>query len=109
MTQEDKKFYGQQCQDETITMEFRKLHHEIVNRIIKFCNDHNITIDEVTMKIYDIDESIPYHSWQAPTDSSLTFMKFSDDWKALMRCEKIVTEEEYKKIKMEQEPYLFSM
>ena len=109
MTPEDKKFYGQQCQDETITMEFRKLHQEIVNRIIKFCNDHDIMIDEVTMKIYDIDESIPYHSWQAPTDSALTFMKFSDDWKALMRCEKVVTKEEFEKIKMEQEPYLFSM
>jgi len=109
MTQEDKKFYGQQCQDEKITMEFRELHKEIVNRIIKFCNDYNITIDEVSMKIYDIDESIPYHSWQASTDSSLTFMKFSDDWKALMRCEKAVTKEEFEKIKIEQEPYLFSM
>ena len=60
MIQKDKKFYGQQCQDETITMEFRELHDEIVNKIIKFCNDHNIMIDEVSMKIYDIDESIPY-------------------------------------------------
>lgn len=109
MTQEDKKFYGQQCQDETITTEFRELHHEIVNKIIKFCNDHNIMIDEVTMRIYDINESIPYHSWQAPTDSALTFMKFSDDWKALMSGEKIVTGKEYEQIKMEQEPYLFSM
>lgn len=30
---EDKQFYGQQCQDETITMEFRELHREIVNKI----------------------------------------------------------------------------
>ena len=104
-----RKFYGQQCQDEKITMEFRELHKEIVDRIIKFCNDHNITIDEVTMKIYDIDESIPYNSWQAPTDSALTFMKFSDDWKAVMRCEKTVTKKEFEKIKFDQEPYLFSM
>ena len=61
------------------------------------------------MKIYDINESIPYHSWQAPTDSSLTFMKFSDDYKSIMNCEKVVSNEEFKKIKMEQEPYLFSM
>lgn len=104
-----KKFYGQQCQDETITTKFRELHNEIVDRIIKFCNEYNIMIDEVSMKIYNIDESIPYHSWQAPTDSSLTFMKFSDDWKSLMRCEKTVTKEEFEKIKMEQEPYLFSI
>ena len=106
---EDKQFYGQQCQDKNITMAFRKLHNEIVDRIIKFCNDYNIMIDEVTMKIYDIDESIPYHSWQAPTDSALTFMKFSDDYKSIMNCEKVVSKEEFEKIKMNQEPYLFSM
>lgn len=106
---ESKKYYGQQCQDEKITEDFRNLHREIVNKIIQFCNDHNITIDEVSMKIYDINESIPYHSWQAPTDSSLTFMKFSDDWNDLMQGTKVVTKEEFEKIKLKQEPYLFSM
>jgi hypothetical protein len=109
MIQENKKFFGQQCQDENITMAFRELHKELVNKIIKFCNDYNVQINEVYFNIYDIDESIPYSSWQAPTDSSLTFMKFSDDWKALMNGDKIVTKEEFEKIKIEQEPYLFSM
>lgn len=105
----EKKYYGQQCQDDQLTKEFRELHTELVDKIIEFCNEHNIMIDEVSMKIYNIDESIPYSSWQSPTDSSLTFMKFSDDYKDVIRGTKRVSKEEFDTIIHKQEPYLFSM
>ena len=38
----EKKFYGQQCQDEELTMKFRDLHKSLVNQVIAFCKENNI-------------------------------------------------------------------
>lgn len=88
-------FPGQQCQDESINKEFRELHESLVNQVIDFCKTHNITIDEFYLNADCLKESIKYGSWNACTDSSLVFDKMTD--------------EEYNRIKAQQEPYLFSM
>ena len=105
-----RKYYGQQCQDDKTNGDFRVLHHEIVGMIIRFCKEHNIIADEFHISADGLAESIPYGSWQAPTDSSFTIMKFSEEYKDVFHhMKKIVTKEEGERIKNEQEPYLFSM
>ena len=88
-------FPGQQCQNESINKEFRKLHESLVNQVIDFCKTHDITIDEFHLNADCLEESIKHGSWNAYTDSSLAFYKMTD--------------EEYNRIKSQQEPYLFSM
>jgi len=70
---------GQICQDEEINKEFDQLHHEIVDKIIQFCNKHKLDIDEVTLSIDSMACSIPYDQWQACTDSSLSMWSIDDE------------------------------
>lgn len=69
------KYYGQQCQDETINQDFRTLHHEVVNTIIQFCVKHNIVIDSFSLNADCLESSIKVGSWQPCTDSCLRFNK----------------------------------
>ena len=114
--QEDtRKYHGQQCQDEDINYDFRQLHKDIVNMIVKFCIAHNITIDEFHMSGDCMEESIKFGKWHAATDSSLEFDKFTQEYKDCVSMKneesinKIKDEKEWIRIKHEQEPYLFSM
>ena len=43
----NKKFPLQICQDEEITNKFRNLHTELVNKVISFCKENNIIVDEL--------------------------------------------------------------
>ena len=73
---EETKNYGWQiCQDEDINCAFAKLHREIVDKIVKFCKDHNLEIDEAEITVDGITGSIKYGSWQACTDSTMTMFK----------------------------------
>ena len=54
------KYYGQQCQDDELNKKFRALHHELVNKIISFCKENNILIDEIHLNADGVDGSIPY-------------------------------------------------
>ncbi len=105
----NKKFPMQQCQDETLTYKFRNLHEELVNRVISFCNENNISIDEFHLNADCLNESIKYKSWQSCTDSCLSFDKFTEDYKDAVSMKRIVSNEEFEKIKMKQKPFLFSM
>lgn len=105
----EKKFYGQQCQDEELTMKFRKLHESLVNQVISFCKENNIVIDEFRLFADELPESIKYGSWQSCTDSSLCFEKFTDEWKDIINMNKVVDDKTYETVKSEQEPFLFSM
>ena len=111
---ENKKFYRQQCQDENLTMKFRALHHEIVNRIISFCKENNITIDEFHLSADGVEGSIPYGEWEACTDSSFSFEKFTEDYKkAFWYMDrdflKGKDQRDLDRIYLEQEPYLCSV
>lgn len=86
-----KEFYGQICQDPELTKKFRDLHKELVDRVIGWCNENNVQIDEFHLHSDGIRESIPYGSWQACTDSGLEMYRREDLEKG------------------ETDPYLFSM
>lgn len=114
MPEDNRKYYGQQCQDEQLNIAFRNLHHKLVNEIISFCRAWNISIDEFHLNADGVAESIKFGEWQACTDSCLTFDKFSEDYKkAFWSCDKEFLERKTKqdldKIKLSQEPYLRSM
>ena len=81
MAQEEKKYPMQECQDDLITQKFRNLHHQIVNDIIQFCKENNLENDDFHLSADGVAGSIPYGKWEACTDSALTFIKYSDDYK----------------------------
>ena len=74
----DKKYPMQICQDDNLTRKFRELHKELVNKIISFCKENNISIDEFHLNADGVDGSIPYGKWQPCTDSSFSMIKFTD-------------------------------
>ena len=81
MEQELKKYPCQECQDDLLNQKFRVLHKQIVNAIIQFCKENDIVIDEFQLNADGVLGSIPYGQWQSCTDSALTFIKYSDDYK----------------------------
>ena len=105
----DKKYPMQICQDDNLTNKFRELHKEIVNKIISFCKENNISIDEFHLNADGVDGSIPYGEWQSCTDSGFSMIKFTDEYNDAVSCRKIVDDNEWKRIKSEQENFLFSM
>ena len=74
----DKKYPMQICQDDNLTHKFRELHKELVNKIISFCKENNISIDEFHLNADGVDGSIPYGEWQSCTDSVISMIKFTD-------------------------------
>ena len=105
----DKKFPLQICQDEEITNKFRSLHTELVNKVIAFCKENNIGVDEFHLNADGLQGSIPYGEWKSCTDSAFSMIKFTDEYKDCISCKKIVDNNEWKRIKLEQENYLFSI
>lgn len=110
----EKKYYGQQCQDEDLNEKFRELHHELVNRIISFCKENDIVIDEFSLSADGLAESIPTGKWQACTDSGFVFRKFSEDYKkAFWDMDKEFLKDKTKKdldlLEWRQEPFMYSM
>lgn len=92
--EESKNYSMQACQDPDITQDFRNLHTEIVNKVIKFCKDHGIEIDDFYINADGVRGSIPYGEWCPFTDSSFSMYKF---------------DEEHPNMKSEPEPYLWSI
>jgi len=107
-TPDKREFPFQQCQDAEINKKFRKLHKKIIDEIISFCKENNIVVDEIHLNADGVSGSIPYGSWQACTDSYFGLNKFTDDYKDIVNMKKIVTNEEFEKIKQKQERFIFS-
>jgi len=105
----DKKYPMQICQDDNLTRKFRELHKELVNKIIFFCKENNISIDEFHLNADGVDGSIPYGEWQSCTDSGFSMIKFTDEYNDVVSFRKIVDDKEWKRIKLEQENFLFSI
>lgn len=82
--EEKTKYIWQTCQDEDLNYAFINLHHEIVDKIVKFCKDHNLEIDEAEISVDGIAGSIEYGSWQAFTDSTMTMFKDTRSVKDIM-------------------------
>lgn len=109
LPEDNRKYPGQQCQNDKINYKFRQLHKHIINDIITFCNAYHISIDEIHIDADDLAGSIEHGSWQACTDSSFVLNKFTDEYKDVISMKKIVSDEEYNRIKLEQKPFLFSI
>ena len=105
----DKKFPLQICQDEEITNKFRSLHTELVNKVIAFCKENNIVVDEFHLNADGLQGSIPYGEWESCTDSAFSMIKFTDEYNDAVSLRKIVDDKEWKRIKLEQKNYLFSI
>lgn len=103
------KYVGQQCQDDEINKEFGELHKSLVNQIIQFCKKHDISIDEIHLNADHVAPSIPYGEWQSCTDSYFVLEKFTEEYKDAVSMRKIVSKEEFRKIRLEQQPYIYSM
>ena len=103
------KYPMQICQDGEITEKFRALHLELVNKIISFCKENNIIVDEFHLNADDLEHSIEKGSWQSCTDSVFSMIRFTDDYKDVVSLKKVVTDKEFKSIKLKQKDYLFSM
>lgn len=103
------EFVYQQCQDPGINERFRVLHEKLVNQVIAFCVENNITIDEFTLAADGLELSIKYGSWQACSDSALVFDKLSDEYKVVLSGKKRVPKEEFDRLKGEQKPFLYSI
>lgn len=55
--------------------DFADLHEKIVNLIIQFCKENNLTkIDEVYLHADGLSGSIPYGIWECCTDSSMSLI-----------------------------------
>lgn len=109
LSEDKRKYPHQQCQNDKINYKFRQLHKHIINDIITFCNAYHISIDEFHIDADCLEDSIKAGSWQSCTDSSFVLNKFTDEYKDVTSMKKIVSKEEFEKIKMNQEPYLYSM
>lgn len=109
LPEDTRKYPGQQCQDDLLNQKFKVLHTQIVNAIIQFCKENDIMIDEFNMSADCLEDSIKTGSWQACTDSSLRFEKYSQEYKDIISMKKIVSEDEFNKIIADEEPFLFSM
>lgn len=105
----DKKFPLQICQDEEITNKFRSLHTELVNKVIAFCKENNIVVDEFHLNADGLQGSIPYGEWESCTDSAFSMIKFTDEYNDVVSLRKIVDDKEWKRIKLKQKNYLFSI
>ncbi len=105
----DKKYPMQICQDDNLTRKFRELHKELVDKIISFCKENNISIDEFHLNADGVDGSIPYGEWESCTDSGFSMIKFTDEYNDVVSFRKHVDDKEWKRIKLEQENFLFSM
>lgn len=77
------KYGFQQCQDEDLTLKFRKLHIDIVNKISKFCKDNNLDIDEVHLDCDYFHESCKEGKWMPSSDSYMLLI--SEDGSVFLR------------------------
>ena len=109
LPEDTRKYPGQQCQDDLLNQKFRVLHKQIVNAIIQFCKENDIVIDEFQLNADCLEDSIKAGSWQACTDSSLRFEKYSQEYKDVISMKNVVSEDEFNKILINEEPYIYSM
>ena len=73
------KYFGQQCQDDTLNQKFRELHHKLVNEVISFCKENELQIDGFHLGADGTFGSIPFGKWQPCTDSCLEFYELNSN------------------------------
>ena len=74
------KYFGQQCQDDTLNQKFRELHKKLVNEVISFCKENKLNqIEGFHLGADGVIASIPFGEWEPCTDSCLEFYEFKSD------------------------------
>lgn len=64
---------------EDLKCKWRELHKSIVNQILTFCNENDVTnVTDVDLHIDGVNYSTPYKVWQAATDSSFSAYNSND-------------------------------
>ena len=59
---------------------FGELHKQIVDIVIQFCEEHGLEdVDEFYVSADGLRGSYGCHSWQSPTDSSMSIIKSNED------------------------------
>lgn len=54
-----------------IDKNWKRIHHQIVNKLIKYCIKYNIKPDDINLYINNLNESIANGCWVPSTDSEL--------------------------------------
>ena len=103
------KYFGQQCQDDTLNQKFREFHYKLVNEIISFCKENDIVIDEFHLDADGVKGSIPFGEWKPCTDSYFSLEKFTEDFKDVINFKKKVNNTEWEQIRFKQKPFIYSM
>lgn len=68
------KYFGQQCQDDTLNQKFKELHQKLVNEIISFCKENELyQIEGFHLGADGVNASIFFGKWAPCTDSCLEF------------------------------------
>ena len=105
---EEFKKTWQKCQNEEIDKKFRKLHNKLVNKIITFCKNNDIEIDEFSLSADGVRESIKYGEWCPSTDSCLRFDE--SIYAEIGKTNTLdVTNEEYENAKSNHRPFLINL
>lgn len=104
---EDKIYPLQKSQDRDLKKKFDNLHVEIVNKVIDFCKENNIQIDEFNIYADGVRESIPFGKWTSVTDSSFRMDESlsNENGKDVYK----MSDKEYKLAKINHKPFLLSM
>ena len=103
----EEKYPYQKSQDEELKKKFYNLHVEIVNKVISFCKENNIQIDEFNIYADGVRDSIEYGEWCSSTDSSFRMDESLSNENGKSVYE--MTDEEYKRAKVNHKPFLLSM
>ena len=72
---DNRRYPGQQCQDDKINLAFCNFHNRLVQMVIEWCRAYNISIDEFHLDADGLAESIVHGEWVPTTDSCLVFEK----------------------------------
>lgn len=94
------------CTDDELKRKFFDLHVEIVDKIISFCKDNNVMIDEIHFNADGVRDSIPSGKWTSCTDSA-----FRLDVDIEHECGKSISamsKREYEHAKINHKPFLES-
>ena len=66
--------------DKELHKSFSELHSKIVNEVIDFCKEHNLTdVDEFTISADGLTGSITHGQWCPCTDSSMSMVVLKKD------------------------------
>lgn len=104
---EDKIYPLQKSQDKDLKKKFYNLHVEIVNKVIGFCKENNIQIDEFNIYADGVRDSISFGEWTSVTDSCFRM----DEDLGVENGKDIFSmdDKEYKLAKINHKPFLLSV